>query len=308
MILICYVSHREITSYTRLAYIQMAVFYVFSTGLALAFPEERGTVSLIAVPILSTALIDRLDRLAAFNAVFTVFYSVCIFYFKNERLVAYEIFSIVISFIIALISHDTVQTGVMRGMMNDLKNEELIAQLNLTKNELQVKSERDGLSGLFNRETLVRLVENALQQQKSGLSALCIIDLDDFKSVNDTYGHQQGDAVLMTAAAILQGQFRASDVVGRIGGDEFMIFLNGISNQEQLKQRIDMLHETLNAAAVAEVAAIPTSIGISVASNEQRGFELLYRQADQALYFAKRSGRNRVCFFEDITPEYAADT
>ena len=94
--------------------------------------------------------------------------------------------------------------------------------------ELEKRAFKDALSGLLNRETAELCVKKRLGEMRAGENcALFIVDLDNFKNVNDTLGHQAGDRAIRQAASIISGLFRASDIVGRLGGDEFLIFLSG---------------------------------------------------------------------------------
>lgn len=289
-------------SYTVLAYAQVLILYAFSTGLALADPDERSTMSVIMLPLLSMLLIDRFDRIVAFNTEFTAIYCILVALLKNPRIVGYEVFGILISLVLSLFSNYFVQSKAIKNMLSAKKNQKLIIQLNAAKNELQLKSEVDELSGLLNRGTFISRVEKALKGERQGVSALCLLDIDHFKEVNDTYGHQRGDEVIAAAASTLRALFGKHDTIGRIGGDEFVAYLSGFESAEQIDEKMRLLNKRLNATAVGDVKAIPVSVGISLVCDEEGNFEKLYQQADQALYLAKRGGRNQNRFFEGTVP------
>ena len=102
---------------------------------------------------------------------------------------------------------------------------------------LAERASRDVLSGLLNRETATTYIEQCLQHMRPGdICALFIIDLDNFKQVNDTLGHQAGDQVIQLAARALSGCFRATDIVGRLGGDEFFALLSGSITEEAAQE------------------------------------------------------------------------
>lgn len=172
------------------------------------------------------------------------------------------------------------------------------------KKALQEQVGKDSLTNIYNANTARKLAEEyfakAGQDRKC---ALLIIDLDDFKKVNDQRGHMFGDAVLIQAAKAIRKLFRADDIVGRIGGDEFMVLMKDISDREIVKKRCHQLNEILK--TVFEEAfsdAMPTcSIGVGFSPEHGESYFTLFCCADQALYCAKESGRQQYIFYEEVT-------
>ncbi len=157
---------------------------------------------------------------------------------------------------------------------------------------------RDGLTGLFNHSFMSQYLETALasaQRDQAQLSFV-MIDVDLFKSVNDTYGHPAGDQVLVALARLLQQRLRSSDMVGRYGGEEFAIILPD-TPIETAREIVDDLREQFAAIrfqAGEHDFSSTFSAGVASYPGCERS-ELLRECADQALYRAKQSGRNRVC-------------
>ena len=159
----------------------------------------------------------------------------------------------------------------------------------------------DGMTGLNNRRNFLLLAETEWSRftRYGRPMALLMIDIDKFKSVNDTYGHDAGDEVIKTVAAILQDRKRASDIVGRLGGEEFCLVLpeatldSAVAAGERLRQLV----ENHVIAIAGRRIPITISVGASVCRADISGIEELIKQADLALYEAKHSGRNRVCRF-----------
>ena len=160
--------------------------------------------------------------------------------------------------------------------------------------ELQQRATKDALSGLLNRATLEqRATERLRAMAPEDSCALFIVDLDNFKQVNDTLGHQAGDQAIRRAAQILSGLFRASDIVGRLGGDEFVVFLCGRITEELVRKKAAAICETLQLAlGDHSVVNLTASVGAHLAGKGQ-AFEGLYRSADLALYKAKKAGKHR---------------
>jgi diguanylate cyclase (GGDEF)-like protein len=162
---------------------------------------------------------------------------------------------------------------------------------------------RDGLTGICNRQHFVDEVEQALLYgKKIGRDAsIVLIDLDHFKIVNDTHGHAVGDRVLRRVVEACQTHLRSTDIFGRLGGEEFGILLPDCS-LEQAQARAEQIRAAIAIAASGDDApGVPISASFGVAATARSGYELrvLLIHADEALYRAKRAGRNRVVVFEE---------
>ena len=166
---------------------------------------------------------------------------------------------------------------------------------------LQERADRDALTKLLNKAAGRRQAEEYLNRAPQGVNcALLIIDLDNFKQVNDSYGHLFGDTVLTRAAREIRRMFRNQDIIARIGGDEFMVLLRGLSDRNLVAVRCERLLNTIrNAFSDAQYALpISCSIGIALAPEHGSNYVDLFRCADQALYCAKDRGRNTYAFYQ----------
>lgn len=156
------------------------------------------------------------------------------------------------------------------------------------------KAYHDALTGVLNRDGFENRAGDMLSDYvPQSYTALFMIDLDDFKQINDRLGHQVGDHVLQQVAGVLQSSFQHSGIVGRMGGDEFMALLTGDISHAAIEEQADIL---LNAMKLSMGGSkqIPVSVSIGVAYGRARTtFENLYRIADLALYAAKRAGKCR---------------
>ncbi|WP_080800579.1 transporter substrate-binding domain-containing diguanylate cyclase [Arabiibacter massiliensis] len=164
------------------------------------------------------------------------------------------------------------------------------------KDQLLAKAERDSLTGLLNSDTTRRRVEQQLAAlAPDGHGALVMVDIDRFKEVNDTYGHLVGDHVLVGVARVLRESFRVGDVVGRLGGDEFMVYMDRVDASLAEAKCESVRHSVERHAFDGTDCQVTISTGCAL-SERGESFEDLYRRADEALYEAKRSGRNRCGF------------
>jgi diguanylate cyclase (GGDEF)-like protein len=161
---------------------------------------------------------------------------------------------------------------------------------------LRRQATHDGLTGLLNRNSiLARLSEEiARQDRESRPVSVLMIDIDRFKSVNDTYGHQGGDSVLREAAARLAAASRCYDGVGRYGGEEFLVILPGCDLASALVQAERLREAVAGTLFGISDHELEITCSIGVACVEGASPEVLIRYADEALYEAKTSGRNRV--------------
>jgi len=174
--------------------------------------------------------------------------------------------------------------------------------------EVQSLSVTDPLTNVYNRRGLFQKCSEVIEQnRRSGLPvALIVFDLDNFKDFNDSYGHSTGDLILSTIARRMANRLRGADVLGRYGGDEFVLLLSGIS-ESSLKGILERLRQSITLEPIQignEVVFITVSMGVS--TNTTSGYDLttLLRHADHALYHVKKSGRNRTLLYGDL-PEYS---
>lgn len=157
----------------------------------------------------------------------------------------------------------------------------------------RTESEIDSLSGLANRRGFERQIHEALQQYRRGQHAIIITDLDHFKRINDTYGHHTGDQVIRIFAEALRSKAPQGSVVGRLGGEEFAVFLPQMSAKEAERLASKFRLATMSLEGLPPTLRVTASFGISGVSSPD-DLEAAFRQADVALYRAKGAGRNRV--------------
>ncbi|KTD69441.1 regulatory protein (GGDEF domain) [Legionella steelei] len=178
------------------------------------------------------------------------------------------------------------------------------ANVRLREN-LRYQSMRDPLTGLYNRRYLEDFLLKQIHQAertKSPLSVL-MLDLDHFKKINDTYGHDAGDAALKELGKVLQDDIRVGDIAARYGGEEFLVVFYS-TDAETIKTRAESIRHEISRLQIKYgaqvVGPITASIGISVFPTHGRTPEELIESADKALYFAKANGRNQVVLFSDL--------
>ena len=168
------------------------------------------------------------------------------------------------------------------------------------RQQLMEQASRDALTGLLNRSTLQPRVEAHLSESV-GPHALMIVDLDGFKSINDCFGHMCGDSVLSDAATALQRVFRSGDILGRIGGDEFLVFLPNVGSRESAVRKANDLLSAVSGILVNGTARLSCSVGVAMAPSDANDYPTLFQLADQALYQVKKAGKGSFAFFHSDT-------
>ena len=153
----------------------------------------------------------------------------------------------------------------------------------------QTRAQRDAMTQLLNHDAANHQIDEAIVKYGGGV--LILIDIDDFKKVNDILGHYYGDQFLRHVAAVIRELFRRNDILGRFGGDEFIIFLPGVRSGVLAKNRAKDILDAIGKIRVPRVGSVGCSIGISIADNDAVKREDLFKKADQALYQAKRNGK-----------------
>lgn len=182
--------------------------------------------------------------------------------------------------------------------INDLKHSEII---------LKQKTERDGLTKLLNKESAKQAGEEYLKNRKATtLAAMLVLDIDNFKMINDNLGHLYGDAVLSQIGTNLRNMFRAQDIIGRIGGDEFLVLLKDLPNLELVKDRCELLVNTIGQQMQKLMPEIPVSLSVGVALIPKHGVSWgeLFQHADEALYVAKRKGKGQYKIYDEQDKYY----
>lgn len=166
---------------------------------------------------------------------------------------------------------------------------------------LQEKADTDLLTGLNNKLATERKIKEYIKDYPQSMAMMFVLDIDNFKKINDTQGHAFGDEVLRTLGKHIGVNFRVTDIIGRTGGDEFTIFLKDLKEDANtLKEAQKLVHffENFQVGEYVKYSAT-ASIGAAVFPAHGSDFESLYKAADQALYKAKKRGKNQLAFYDD---------
>lgn len=172
-----------------------------------------------------------------------------------------------------------------------------ITDLNVYRERLEEASMLDSMTKLLNHASSLAAIGDAIAKGAQG--TLFMMDVDNFKQVNDTFGHPKGDDILRSIADVMNNVFRVQDVRGRYGGDEFIFFMNGVTSRQTLDDRINAFRDAIHEIKLPDGRCITVSIGGVRVSSDVK-LRSLVEKADKALYAAKAAGRDRCMFYEDI--------
>lgn len=168
--------------------------------------------------------------------------------------------------------------------------------------ELQDKAETDLLTDLLNKIATEKRIREYLENEgKDKRSIMFVLDIDNFKKINDTMGHAFGDEVLSTLGRRIKSEFRINDIVGRTGGDEFVVLLKDLKDEDTMKKEADRVATFFKNFQVGEYVKYyaTASIGAAIYPENAKDFDTLYKAADNALYKAKHRGKNQLAFYDE---------
>ncbi len=263
---------------------------------ALSEPIAPGSFIPLVFATLPSLLVVRFAFSYGIIIFFDVLYCVLCVTFKNPYIAQYDVFQSIVSLAFSL----SLAHLVMGYRINDWE----------TRRQFEELSKRDTLSDIYNKRTLIEMAQAAIQAAGPAAScALVVIDLDDFKNVNDQRGHYAGDAVLRDMALLLKEHFRASDVLGRFGGDEFIALMLGSLPERVVNTKLLRLQHTFADATEASVGVRMTcSVGAVIAREQSVDFDSLFMQADNALYEAKRDEKGGIAIRNYCTLDKPAES
>ncbi len=247
--------------------------------------DQPAITIMILLCVMTLFVIDHPLRIFGYMSSVAVIFAVCAYVTKNQAQFMADMVDLLVYFSIGV--------GVNYFM--------LVGQVESVENfcMIQHKSERDLLTGIYNRGSGEERIVDHIQNKRPG--AFIILDVDDFKKVNDAYGHIGGDQVLCGVAGILKDAFRPQDTVFRLGGDEFAIFAPGMT-KEACKQRFERIRQAAASIYVSGFGSIKIgiSIGCTIYQGEDISFEQIYHSSDEALYWAKENGKDRykICYYK----------
>lgn len=240
-------------------------------------PNQPAITILILLNVIPFFIIDIPSRVICFQSAWAVMFIICSYFAKDNHWFLVDLVDICTYTVIAI-------------GMNYIS---LMGRIESAENYTRIceKSEKDGLTGLLNRTAGDMRVQELLENSEKG--TFMIIDVDNFKRINDIYGHLIGDEVLIQISWILKISFEPDDIVWRLGGDEFAVFARKIQEKSVCQEKISLLEDRLRELGenLSIMNSISVSIGCRITTDEREEYETLYKYSDLALYEVKKQGK-----------------
>lgn len=170
-----------------------------------------------------------------------------------------------------------------------------ISDMKRKNDVLKEQASLDIFTGIYHKQSAVTMVKKALSRQKDKSHALVVLDIDRFKSYNDIHGHYEGDKAIKKLADLMKENFRSSDILGRFGGDEFILLITDFQDTAWLCEKLQPI-----VAFQSGEHALTTSIGVAVYPQDATAFEDLFKKADKALYYSKK-GKDAISFYSQCS-------
>lgn len=167
---------------------------------------------------------------------------------------------------------------------------------NFLYKQIKESAYRDGLTEIFNKRYFFETLNHITNLTEQNYS-IVIVDLDDFKLINDHYGHPFGDEVLKTVAQIIQNATRTNDIVARYGGDEIIIYMQNFTDRDKITKRIETMREDIEHTVITNENAslsVTASFGVYIKQNELLSLDEVIKKADEIMYLSKNGGKNKV--------------
>ena len=259
----------------------------------------------VILVVIALSFIDTMLRMSFVLLIYSTVFLWQSYINKPNSISNLDIYNTITYLILALILHYTFQRARMRQFETYQKN------VQITR-ELEVKSSFDALTSLLNRGRFFSMAGEILKNEHSDYIAVCLLDLDSFKQINDKLGHQMGDKVIQIAGKTILDSLNIDytekwsfperavreklSFAGRLGGDEFIVLVRGRSDEETIRGILRQMLDDLNAVELGELHGIHASFGATTITKEDFDIDVIYTRADDALYESKRAGKNQITF------------
>ena len=287
------VKHAALRNMVRIQYTLLAGIYIEGILASAAYADSVSVIFPVMLAAAPQLLTERFWRMIVVTYACCLLHILVAFHTKAPTLAWFDTIHIAVFSVSGFCAHYFVSRLRIKTLLTGLQRDTLIRRLRLAHRDLKRRAEHDGLTGLLTRNALVRRLKPGFAGERAFL--LGIMDIDDFKGINDTFGHSAGDVVLRRMGAVLQEQLGDTDMASRIGGDEFALIVNGAVTEGFCKSRVEKIKAAIREPYRLKDAEVQvgTSCGCAVYpcdSDDVRAIRIL---ADHRMYEDKqRSGRS----------------
>lgn len=279
-------------------YILMLVTYSLGITITVPSAEEKAITFIVMIVTMPFLFVDVSWRMEIFMIIISAIYCIIAFNVKNPEIAQEDMYNVICFAGGALVVQYMVNKNIVMGFVSRVKNEQLLIAYDKAQEELKIKACTDLMTGLYNRtyftNEAIHFFENC--QRLNDIGYLVMMDLDKFKKINDTFGYQVGDKVIINVAKIINENLKGEEYGARLGGDEYIFVLAERFHPETVKSAISNILEGVHSIQLKDNTFVSGSIGVISVSSGELIFDNMYRSADNALYKAKADGRNQIVF------------
>lgn len=286
-------------------YIHMCIVMLYGILASTAQPYMAATIFIVLIVVIAISYINTMLNMTIALIVFTSAFLIASYTQKAMTIAYQDTYNSLLCLSLALTLHFAFQRTRMQQFITHQKNIQI-------QRELEIKSSFDALTSLLNRGRFFAMAGSVLRGYHKEYMALCLLDLDEFKQINDKLGHQMGDKAIQIAGNTItevmgidlseKWSFQERAVrkglsfAGRLGGDEFIVFVRGKNGREEVISLMQQVLLTLNKVDYGELKGIHASFGVTEILEQDMDIDDAYRRADEALYTSKRAGKNQIHF------------
>ncbi len=281
------------------------VWMSYCTKVSVDQPYMAATAFLVMIVVVSFSLITTMMYMMVMITTCVAVFILSSYTVKPLNIAVQDLYNVIIFFSLAIILHFAMQRNRMQQFVTFQKNIQI-------QRELEIKSSFDALTSLLNRGRFFSLAGNIVDKPHDEYMAICLLDLDEFKQINDKLGHQMGDKAIQTAGLTIIDTLNIDmtekwafqervlsekgSFPGRLGGDEFIVFLRGKSGRDEVIEVLQKMLDALNNVKMGGLNGIHASFGVTEITADDKDIDVAYKRADEALYEAKRAGKNQIRF------------
>ena len=268
-------------------YLSISMLFLFAGFITQNKPDIPATSFIVFLLITPMFMIDKPYFMAIELCTASTVFLIWMHAVKPITVWRYDLINVVIFTVLGILLHI---------ITNSIRIREFV----LTR-RINIQKDTDEMTGLKNKGSLTREINEYLAEGTAGKGILFVLDVDRFKSINDTYGHDIGDSVISQIGDFLGGMFTGGEIVGRFGGDEFIVFIKGTDDPDAARRIAEKI-----IAGTSEKVELPDkdqkvsiSIGIAVYHGQETNYSEIFKKADVALYQSKADPENRYCIFAE---------
>lgn len=289
------ISRHKKLNPTIMVYMIIALSMIFAMTISVPSETEKAILFPVSIILLPVLFVEHAVRMGFFLIIVTTMFCFTVFHVKVPDVAQMDMYNSIMFCVISLITQYFVNRKVIVGMVSQAKNERLLIAYEKIQKELELKAQTDQMTGLYNRTVFTDMAANFFTECRTegDTGYLVMMDLDKFKRINDTYGHQAGDDVIIKVAEIIKSNLSEHEYGARLGGDEYMLALAQRFHAVPVQKVMENVLESINKIRIGDGIYAGSSIGI-VEIHSDAEFDDMYRIADEALYKAKALGRNRI--------------